>query len=151
MDYFPKFFRNLIQAVQIYCGVESFGKIVFAQASAPIASANTKKSKWQIFGPNNLRAKNQNFRNPANYIPLDPEFYAYHYSQEEYTLKSNWKRYLPQCVTTFKNTVCGTKIIIFKIFLLCGKQFWWTSSFKSGSSGVLIEKLENVPKYLLTS
>ena len=28
-DYFPKFFRNLIQVAQIYFGVESFGKITF--------------------------------------------------------------------------------------------------------------------------
>ena len=29
--------------------------------------------------------------------------------------------------------------------------FWWTSSLNSGSSGALIDKLENVSKYLLTS
>ena len=32
------------------------------QASTHIPSANAKKSKWQIFGPSNHRAKNQNFR-----------------------------------------------------------------------------------------
>ena len=52
----------------------------FAQASAHIASVNTKIPKWQIFGPSNHRAENQNFRNPTNQILLDPEFYAYHYS-----------------------------------------------------------------------
>ena len=52
----------------------------FAQASTHIPSANAKKSKWQIFGPSNHSAKNQNFRNPKNYIPLDPEFYADYYS-----------------------------------------------------------------------
>ena len=41
----------------------------FAQASTHIPS-----------GSSNHRAKNQNFRNPKNYIPLDPEFYADHYS-----------------------------------------------------------------------
>ena len=51
----------------------------FAQASTHIPSANTKKPKWQIFGPSNHSAKNQNFRNPKDYIPLDPEFYADHY------------------------------------------------------------------------
>ena len=29
--------------------------------------------------------------------------------------------------------------------------FWWTSSLKSSSSGALVDKLENVSKYLLTS
>ena len=70
-------------------GLSNFEKSPFAQASEHIASAKTKKSKWQIFGPNTHRAKNQNFRNPTNYTPLDPEFYAGHYSQKDYTLKSN--------------------------------------------------------------
>ena len=52
----------------------------FAQASTHIPSANAKKSKLQIFGPSNHRAKNQNFRNSKSYIPLNPEFYADHYS-----------------------------------------------------------------------
>ena len=79
----------------------------FAQASTHIASANAKKSKWQIFGPSNHSAKNQNFRNPTYYIPLDPEFYADHYSQkEDYILKSNCKKtYYSQCVTISKNAV----------------------------------------------
>ena len=64
-------------------------KLSSAQASAHIASANAKKSKWQKFGPSAHRAKNQNFRNPKNYTTLDPEFYADHYSQKGYTLKSN--------------------------------------------------------------
>ena len=55
-------------------------KMAFAQASAYIASANAKKSKWWVFEPSTCRAKNQNFRNPTNYIPIDPEFYANHYS-----------------------------------------------------------------------
>ena len=59
----------------------------FAQASAHMASANAKKSKSQIFGPSAHRAKNQNFWNPVNYIPLDPEFYANHYSQRLYLEK----------------------------------------------------------------
>ena len=105
-------------------GLSHLEKLSFAQASAHIASANTKKSKWQIFGPNNHRAKNQNFRNPANYIPLDPEFYAYHFSQEEYTLKNNCKKGICHNVSLHSKTLCGTKIIIFKIFLLCGKQFY---------------------------
>ena len=34
-------------------------------------------------GPSNHRAKNQNFRNSTYYIPLDPEFYADHYSHKK--------------------------------------------------------------------
>ena len=52
----------------------------------------SKKSKWWIFVPRTHRAKNQNFRNPTNYIPIDPEFYADDYSQKDYTLKSNCKK-----------------------------------------------------------
>ena len=80
----------------------------FAQASAYIASANTKKPKWQIFGPSNHRAKNQNFRNPTNHIPLDPEFYAYHYSQKDYILKSNCKKDIRHNVPLYPKTLCGT-------------------------------------------
>ena len=58
-----------------------FKLLSFAQASTHIPSANAKKSKWQIFGPSNHRAKNQNFRNSKNYIPLNPDFYADHYSK----------------------------------------------------------------------
>ena len=64
-------------------------KILFAQASACIASVNAKKSKWKIFNPSTYWTKCQNFRNPTNYISLDPEFYADRYLQEDYTLKSN--------------------------------------------------------------
>ena len=63
-------------------GLSHLGKLSFAQASAHIASANAKKTKWQIFGASDHRAKNQDFRSPTNYIPLDPKFHAYHYSQK---------------------------------------------------------------------
>ena len=56
-----------------------FKLLSFVQASTHISSANAKKSKWQMFGPSNHRAKNQNFRNSKNYIPLDLEFYADNY------------------------------------------------------------------------
>ena len=59
----------------------------FAQASDQMASENAKKSKSQIFGPSAHRDKNQNFWNPTNYIPLDPEFYADHYLQRLYLKK----------------------------------------------------------------
>ena len=91
-------------------------KLSLAQASTHIASANAKKLKWHIFGPSDHRAKNQNFRNPANDIPLDPEFYAYHYSQKDYTLKSNCKKDNRRNVLLYLKALCGTKMIIFKIF-----------------------------------
>ena len=73
-------------------GFSHLEKSPFVQASAHIASANAKKSKLQIFGPSTRRAKNQNFWNLTNYIPLDPEFYADHYSQKDCTLKSNFNK-----------------------------------------------------------
>ena len=137
-------------------GLVHLEKLSFAQASTHIASANAKKLKWQIFGPSDHRAKNQNFRNPTNYIPLDPELYAYHYSQKDYTLKSNCKKDNCRNVSLYLKTLCGTKLIIFKIFssyvvkTFTSFIFWWTSSLKSGASVVLFEQLENVFKYLLT-
>ena len=86
----------------------------FAQASTHIPSANAKKSKWQIFGPSNHRAKNLNFRNPTYYIPLDPEFYADHYSQKNYTLKSNCKKDIIHSVSLYAKTLVGAKMKIFK-------------------------------------
>ena len=86
----------------------------FAQASTNIASPNAKKSKWQIFGPSNHRAKNLNFRNPTYYIPLDPEFYADHYSQKNYTLKSNCKKDIIHSVSLYAKTLVGAKMKICK-------------------------------------
>ena len=86
----------------------------FTQASTHIASADAKKSKWQIFGPSNHRAKNLNFRNPTYYIPLDPEFYADHYSQKNYTLKSNCKKDIIHSVSLYAKTLVGAKMKIFK-------------------------------------
>ena len=83
---FPcKLFRSTV-------GFDHLEKSPFVQASAHIASANGKKSKSQIFGPSARRAKNQNFWNLTNYIPLDPEFYADHYSQKDCTLESNFNK-----------------------------------------------------------
>ena len=42
-----------------------------------------------MFGPIAYRAKFQNFRNPTNYILLDPEFYDNHYLQKNYALENN--------------------------------------------------------------
>ena len=85
----------------------------FAQASTHIASANAKKSK-KIFGPSNHKAKNQNFRNPTYYIPLDPEFYADHYSQKkDYTLKSNCKKDIFHSVSLYPKALFGAKRKIF--------------------------------------
>ena len=86
----------------------------FTQASTHIASADAKKSKWQIFGPSNHRAKNLNFRNPTYYIPLDPEFYADHYLQKNYTLKSNCKKDIIHSVSLYAKTLVGAKMKIFK-------------------------------------
>ena len=70
-------------------GLGHLEKLPFVQACACTASADAKKSKWQIFSSSTYKTKFQNFRNPINYIPLDPEFYGDHYLQEDYTLKSN--------------------------------------------------------------
>ena len=85
----------------------------FTQASTHIASADAKKSKWQIFGPSNHRAKNQNFRNPTYYIPLNPEFYVDHYSQKKgYTLKSNCKKDI-HSVSLYPKTLFRAKLKMF--------------------------------------
>ena len=86
----------------------------FAQASTNIASPNAKKSKWQIFGPSNHRAKNKKFRNPTNYIPSDPEFYADHYSQKDYTLESNCKKDISHSLSLCPKILFGSKMKIFK-------------------------------------
>ena len=84
----------------------------FAQASTHIACANA--DIWQIFGPSNHKAKNQNYRNPANYIPSDPEFYTDHYSQKDYTLASNCKKDIGHSVSLYPKTLFGAKMKIFK-------------------------------------
>ena len=77
---FQKFFRNSVQVFQIYYCIESFKNTPFAQGSECTASANTKKSKWQIFGPSTHRAKVHNFRKPAiytiiyHYIPITYQY-----------------------------------------------------------------------------
>ena len=86
-------------------GLRHLEKLSFAQASAHIASANAKKSEWQIFKRSAHRAKNQNFRNPTNYIPLDREIYANHYSQKDYTLKSNCKKDISHNVSLYLKTL----------------------------------------------
>ena len=43
----------------------------------------------RYLGQATIRVKNQNFWNPTNYIPLEPEFYADHYSQKD-VLKIGW-------------------------------------------------------------
>ena len=86
----------------------------FAQASTHIPSANTKKSKWQIFGPSSHRAKNQNFRNSTYYIPLDPEFYADHYSHKKRLyLESNCKKDIIHSLSLYPKTLFGAKMKIF--------------------------------------
>ena len=54
-----------------------------------------------MFGPSNHRAKNRNFRNRTNYIPSDPEFYADHYLQRDYTLESNCKKDISHSVSLY--------------------------------------------------
>ena len=49
-------------------------------------------------------------------MPLDPEFYAYHYSQKDYTLKSNCKKDIRHNVSLHSKTMYGMKMIIFEIF-----------------------------------
>ena len=104
-----------------------------------IASANTKK-----------------FRNPTNYIPIDLEFYADHYSQKDYTLKSNVKKDIATMYHYIQKHCLEQKWKYSRIIFCVVKRFTsfifcWNSSLKSGSSGVLVKKLENVSKYLLTS
>ena len=70
-------------------GLSHLEKLPFVVSSIHITSANAKKSKWQIFGTSDHSSKNQHFRNPTNYTPLDPEFYTDHYLQRDYTLKRN--------------------------------------------------------------
>ena len=41
------------------------------------------------FWPSTHGTKVQNFRNPIKYMSVDPEFYADHYLQNNYNLKSN--------------------------------------------------------------
>ena len=61
-----------------------------------------------IFGPSNLRAKNQIFRNPTYYIWLDPEFYADHYSHKKYyTFKSNCKKDIIHSVSLYRASFFG--------------------------------------------
>ena len=95
-------------------GLSHLGKLSFAQASAYVASANAKKSKQWIFGPSIHRAKNENFRNLTNYIPIDPKFYAGHYSQKDYTLKSNCKKDVNRNVALYPETLFEAKTLIFK-------------------------------------
>ena len=80
--------ENPFKLFRFNVGLSHLEKLTFVQASACIAFANAKKSK-EIFGPSAHRAKNQSFRKPTNHIPLDPEFYASHYLQKDYTLKIN--------------------------------------------------------------
>ena len=65
--------------LKFFVGLSHLEKLPFAQASAYIASANVKKFKWRVFGPSTHSANNQNFRNPTNYIAIDPGFYADRY------------------------------------------------------------------------
>ena len=86
-------------------GLSHLEKESFAQANAYITSANTKKSKWWIFGPSSYRVKNQNFRNLTNYIPIDPEFYADQDSQKDFTMKSNCKKDISHIVSLYLKTL----------------------------------------------
>ena len=130
-------------------GLSHLKKLSFAQPSAYIASANAKNSKWWIFGPSTRRAKNQNFRNPTNHIPMDPEFYADHYSQKDYTLKSNCKKDINHNVSLYPKTLFGAKTKIFKNWFSLLQNLYklyllMNFFFKSGSPGVLIKTLEKV-------
>ena len=86
----------------------------FAQASARIAPANAKKSKWRILGPNTHRAKNQNFRNTTNYIPLNAEFYTDHYLQKDYTLKSHCEKDISHNLLLYSKALFRAKMKMFK-------------------------------------
>ena len=95
-------------------GLSHLENFSFPQASAYKASTNARKSKWWIFGPSTHKAKNQNFRNQTNYLPIDPEFYADHYSEKGYTLKSNFKKDINHNVSLYPKTLFGAKLKIFK-------------------------------------
>ena len=95
-------------------GLSHLEKLFFALASAYKASASSKKSKWWIFGSSTHTPKNKNFRNPTNYIPIDPQFYANQYSQKDCTLKGNCKKDINHDVSLYPKTLFETKIKIFK-------------------------------------
>ena len=109
-NYVGDFFKLLRYTVEL----RHLELLSFAQASTHIPSANAKKSKWQIFGPSNHRAKNKKLRNPTNYIPSDPEFYADHYSQKDYTLESNCKKDISHSLSLCPKILFGSKMKIFK-------------------------------------
>ena len=45
---------------------------------------------------------------------MDPEFYADHYSQKDYTLKSNCKKKINHNVSLYPKALFGAKMKIFK-------------------------------------
>ena len=50
-----------------------------------------------------------------------------------------------ECIQFTEILINDSSYFVFWSFIV-----WWTSSLKSGSFGILIEKLENLLKYLLT-
>ena len=104
-------------------GLSQLENLSFAQASARIASANAKKLKWQILGPNTHRAKNQNFRNTTNYIPLNAEFYTDHYLQKDYTWKVTVKKILAIICCFIQRHCFEQKWKCSRINFLCSKNF----------------------------
>ena len=106
--------RDYLKLLRFIFELRHLELLSFAQASTHVASANAKKSKWQIFGPRNHKAKNQNYRNPTNYIPSDPKFCTDHYSQKDYTLASNCKKDIRHSVSLYPKTLFGAKMKIFK-------------------------------------
>ena len=105
------FLETPIKQFKFTFGLRHIELLSFAQASAHIASGNAKKSKWQIFG---YLAKNQNFRNPTNCLPLDSAFYADHYLQKHFTLKSNCKKDISHSMSQYPKAPFGAKMKIFK-------------------------------------
>ena len=114
-DYFPKLFRNLIQVVQISSGIESFGKIIFCTSQSTYSFC---KSKWQIFGPSDhWGTQKSKFQKSNKLHAITPRsFYADHYSQNDYTLKSNCKTDICHNMSLYPKTLCGRKMIVLKIY-----------------------------------
>ena len=63
-DYFPKFFRNLTQVVQIYCWVETFGKIVICTSQCTYSFCKCQKIKMADIQAKRPQGQKSKFQKP---------------------------------------------------------------------------------------
>ena len=80
-----------------------------------------KNENGRYLGQVTIGPKNQNFRNPTNYIPLTPDFYNDHYSRKDYNLKSNCNKDMTRM------RLSSSKFLKFIIFIIVVCRF----SFKT--------------------